>query len=463
MKRICIALLAVATTGALLMPSAAAEETPPAPPSTQAPDPAPDPAPTPASTPAPEPAAAPLITLNAPPARPYIGTTITLTGQTISIPAGAKLTVAHVAQKQQQPLRVEVAADGSFHVPVRVSPGANRVAFTYPEDPSAAGVETLFRGQRAKLSLRLSGASHVVDEKRIRLGARAVSVDGRKLTSSVGVQWRRKGSKSWKRAGTIKLRNGAGIGTFRPRWDGYFRLSRPSSTSFLGGRSATKYVNNVPPGKVVTLPKGAPRPRIKLPPQSRASTKGADARVYKISAKVWKSMVGRSWHSRCPVGRSRLRLVRVNYWGYDGYRHRGEIVIAHNAAARTGRIFRDLYNIRAPIRSMYRVDRFGWSKSLRGANDYKSMAAGNTSGFNCRQVVGSRYARSPHAYGGSIDINTWENPYHSARGWTPNTSWAARSKPTNVTIRGKKDPIVKIFAKHGFRWLGRVDLQHFDD
>ena len=45
-----------------------------------------------------------------------------------------------------------------------------------------------------------------------------------------------------------------------------------------------------------------------------------------------------------------------------------------------------------------------------GGDDAASMAANNTSAFNCRTVAGS--ARwSEHAYGTAIDINPVQNPY----------------------------------------------------
>ena len=78
-----------------------------------------------------------------------------------------------------------------------------------------------------------------------------------------------------------------------------------------------------------------------------------------------------------------------------------------------------MYDGRYPIRRMYRVDRFGWSKKLHGANDYASMRADNTSAFNCRSVVNKPGVLSPHARGRAVDMNTWENPYRSATGLVP--------------------------------------------
>ena len=108
-------------------------------------------------------------------------------------------------------------------------------------------------------------------------------------------------------------------------------------------------------------------------------------------------MVGRSWHRGCPVGRSGLRLLSINYWGFDGYRRRGQMVLSAAVVGRAAAALRDMYNQRFPIRRMYRVDRFGWSKKLQGADDYKSMRADNTSAFNCRSVVNRPGVRSPHA------------------------------------------------------------------
>ncbi len=173
-------------------------------------------------------------------------------------------------------------------------------------------------------------------------------------------------------------------------------------------------------------------------------------------------MTGRSWHDGCPVGRSGLRLLRVNYWGYDGYRYRGELVARHRRGRQHGPgAHRDVPG-RFPIRAMYRVDRFGWSARLQGADDYRSMAAGNTSAFNCRWVVNNPGVRSPHAYGRALDVNTWENPYRSATGLVPNAWWAGRSHP-RVAWRSRSHAVVRLFVRHGFGWTyGTGDSQHFD-
>ena len=68
-------------------------------------------------------------------------------------------------------------------------------------------------------------------------------------------------------------------------------------------------------------------------------------------------------------------------------------------------VFGRLYDERFPIRRMQPVDVYGGS-------DPASMAADNTSAFNCRNAVASGPPRwSAHAYGEAIDVNTIENPY----------------------------------------------------
>ncbi|HET9716856.1 MAG TPA: M15 family metallopeptidase [Pseudolabrys sp.] len=74
--------------------------------------------------------------------------------------------------------------------------------------------------------------------------------------------------------------------------------------------------------------------------------------------------------------------------------------------------------------------------------------------YNCRPVAGSR-ARSMHAYGAAIDINTRYASY-----WR----WAAPRASPQWQNRIPAE-IVQIFEKHGFIWGGRwhhYDTMHFE-
>ncbi|MBZ5732923.1 M15 family metallopeptidase [Nocardioides sp. TRM66260-LWL] len=308
----------------------------------------------------------------------------------------------------------------------------------------------------------LQAPRSVVDERTVRLVG-TWTAGGDPVDGSMRVEQRRAGE-GWRPAGWIRTgADGVGSLTLRPRVDTRYRLRTAARGSWLlAGRSAERLVDNRPPFAPVVPPAGAPRPTVSVPVQPRADRPGAHPVITSIPDAVWRDMVGRSWHRGCPVGRSGLRLLRINYVGFDGYRHRGELVAATGAIRRMAAALADMHDRGLPLRSLYRVDRFGWSASLRGANDHRSMAADNTSAFNCRGVVGNPGVRSPHSSGRALDVNPWENPYRSRRGVVPNTWWLARSD-ARYAWRSRSHVVVRIMAAHGLRWTyGNGDTQHFD-
>ena len=110
-----------------------------------------------------------------------------------------------------------------------------------------------------------------------------------------------------------------------------------------------------------------------------------------------------SYRAGCPVGPAELRTVSVSHWGFDGKPHVGRIVVAKRVAPSLVSVFRTLWRAKFPIRRLQPVSAY------RGSDD-ASMAADNTSAFNCRFVGGtSRW--SMHAFGEAIDVNPVENPY----------------------------------------------------
>jgi hypothetical protein len=119
----------------------------------------------------------------------------------------------------------------------------------------------------------------------------------------------------------------------------------------------------------------------------------------------------RFWRPGCPVPLSRLRLLTVSHWGFDGKAHKGQLVVNQDVAAPLARVFRRLYELRFPIRHMRLDDQYG-PKSARPRD-------GDVTGsFVCRESVpspcvgGTRSGRwSNHAYGHAVDLNPIENPY----------------------------------------------------
>jgi len=310
-------------------------------------------------------------------------------------------------------------------------------------------------------TLHVYGSTSVVDEQTGHLSMRWVGSDGYPVSGRVAVYLHRSGQ-PWTRLGTTSTgSDGRANLQIRPRYDTYYQLRGASGPGWKAATSATWKVDNRPPIAPVTWPSGAPRP-LSLSPQWRGSGDGANVAIHLVPDSVWSSMVGRSWHSGCPVGRSSLRYLTTNYWGFDGYRHRGELVVRSSLTSKFKLAMTKLYNAKVPIRAMYLPDRFGKNRNLPGANDLSSMQHDNTSAFNCRGVTGDPSKRSPHSYGGSIDLNPWENPFHSHVGWLPD-SWWAKKQYGRYAWKSRSSVVVQLMAQAGFRWTyGTGDSQHFD-
>ncbi|HEU5142582.1 MAG TPA: M15 family metallopeptidase [Solirubrobacterales bacterium] len=181
--------------------------------------------------------------------------------------------------------------------------------------------------------------------------------------------------------------------------------------------------------------------------------------IASIDVATRKQMTGVSWRPGCPVGFADLRLLRVTHWGFDGRVHRGRLVVHRRHAAAMLDVMRRLYRLRFTIRRMRLVDAYG-------ADDRRSMAADNTSAFNCRTVAGtSRW--SEHAYGRAIDVNPVENPYVTDSGYVSppaGARFARRDQNVRGMIHGG-GPVVATFAAAGWEWGGDwawpKDFQHF--
>jgi hypothetical protein len=235
------------------------------------------------------------------------------------------------------------------------------------------------------------------------------------------------------------------------------------SPTYDASSSATLALTAAPQFAPVQFPQSAALPHPRFADAPPAIGQDAHPVISPIPNDVWTSMQGLSWHAGC-LARSSLRYITVNYIGFDGYRYRGKIVLASRVSKAAANAFTALYKVRYPIRSMFLVDRFGHSPSgYPGADDRASMRSDNTSGFNCRYVVGKERqgSWSPHASGVAIDINTWENPYVSARGTFPDTWWLNRSIKSSPVLRSGT-AAVRAFAAQGFHWGGPYsDFQHF--
>ena len=165
-----------------------------------------------------------------------------------------------------------------------------------------------------------------------------------------------------------------------------------------------------------------------------------------------------SWRPGCPVHLRDLRLVRVTTWGFDRRAHRGRLIVHEDHAQGIRHVMRVLYRRKYPIRRMRLIDAYG-------SDDRRSMAADNSSAFNCRFVAGTT-RWSMHAYGLAIDLNPVENPYVAGGHVSPPAGrrYIDRSSQAPGVIH-RRGFVVRAFRRIGWEWGGNwsypVDYQHF--
>jgi hypothetical protein len=190
-------------------------------------------------------------------------------------------------------------------------------------------------------------------------------------------------------------------------------------------------------------------------PAAAATLPAFSSSVSTISASLATRM-RYSWRSGCPVPRSDLRYLRMTYLGFDGVARSGEMVVHRTATTKVISVFRRAYLARFPIARMRLVDDY------RGSDD-ASMAANNTSAFNCRRTSGGT-AWSQHSYGRAIDINPVQNPYVAGGVVEPP---AGRAYVTRSPLRKGmvtwtvRDAFADIGWYWGGNWRSSKDYQHF--
>ena len=174
---------------------------------------------------------------------------------------------------------------------------------------------------------------------------------------------------------------------------------------------------------------------------------------------VTRSALPYSYRAGCPVPPPELRLVRLRYWGFDRQAHVGALVVNRAVVSAVIEVFSRLYAERFPIRRMEPID-------VYQGNDEASMAADNTSGFNCRYAVATGPPRwSAHAYGEAIDVNPVENPYTGCGATNDRASVPYLNR--SVLRPGMVTPaVVAAFASVGWGWGGSwtgatQDYMHF--
>jgi hypothetical protein len=183
-------------------------------------------------------------------------------------------------------------------------------------------------------------------------------------------------------------------------------------------------------------------------------------RIETISAPLLVKMRASTWHQGCPVSPDDLRQLTLSYWNFDRMPTTGVLVVDKDVASDVVRIFRQLFQHGFLIEKMTPVEDY------QGSDD-ASMAANNTSAFNCRDVTGQPGRFSNHSWGRAIDINPLTNPYIKGDKVLPpeGKRYLDRTKAFPGSILADSF-IVKRFVEKGWTWGGnwtdRKDYQHFE-
>jgi hypothetical protein len=180
-----------------------------------------------------------------------------------------------------------------------------------------------------------------------------------------------------------------------------------------------------------------------------------------VISKTTSAQVSKTYRQGCPVGPSKLRTITLNYFGFDRRMHRGMVIVRSNLTSKITRGFKKALDAGYPIAKMRNPNDYG-------GNDPRQMAANNTSGFNCRKVVGNPYAQSPHSYGIAVDVNPVHNPYRDRNGtwWPANGRSYIDRTPRRFGMLTKNSSLTKQLKKEGYFWGGLwspgKDYQHFE-
>jgi hypothetical protein len=168
------------------------------------------------------------------------------------------------------------------------------------------------------------------------------------------------------------------------------------------------------------------------------------------------------------AGCGRLRLVRIEYLGFDHQLHKdGRIMVLDVVAPHVLDIFDELRKENILINKVELMNNYL-------GDDGASTSDNNSSSFNDREISGGGRP-SLHAYGLAIDINPIQNPYikrndDGSISISPpgGAQFLNRSedRPGKAKREGMAESMIGIFANHGFLiwggyWDDPIDYQHF--
>ena len=122
-----------------------------------------------------------------------------------------------------------------------------------------------------------------------------------------------------------------------------------------------------------------------------------------IDSKMSKKEAFDGLDPNCPESiRKRQKLIKLKYYSFEGRIHQGQMVLDKDLADDVKKVFDVALKEKFPIKSVIPMSDKRFRKNGRWDDDM-SMAAGNSSSFNYREITGGGRL-SNHAYGRAVDL-----------------------------------------------------------
>ena len=155
-------------------------------------------------------------------------------------------------------------------------------------------------------------------------------------------------------------------------------------------------------------------------------------------------------------------MVDVQYFGFDGMVHSGQIVVCESLRGEVKMIFKEILDLEFPLESVIPISNRRFCENDRWS-DRLSMEANNSSGFNYRFIANSDKL-SQHAFGRAVDLNPRTNPVLVEGKVTAPTNGVYDPEMPGTLYNGH--PVVDVFKRFGWIWGGDwkslQDYQHFE-
>lgn len=200
------------------------------------------------------------------------------------------------------------------------------------------------------------------------------------------------------------------------------------------------------PSPLTSSPSASPSP---------ATFQGSIERITPTE-KRW--MTGETWHRGCPVPIRSLRLLRMDYFNFDGDVVQGRMVVNRRAASDMLGVLETMFNGEFPLEH---VDTLELYPPAERPDKLRNVSVA----FNCRVIAGSS-TWSQHAYGLAVDINPVQNPWVSDGKVIPRVGRAYVDRTQHLPgMIHRNDAVVAAFSDIGWGWGGNwrtlKDYMHF--